>query len=125
LQTDISLSTLESEYSALSQTLRTVIPLRRLLIEVTNALGLDETLCATIHCRAFQDNQSSFLLANHHRLTNRTRYYAVKMHHFWAAVKEKTVEICKETTELMRADYQTKGLVRAIFEQQRKMTQGW
>jgi hypothetical protein len=125
LQSEISLSTQEAEYSSLSQSLRTLLPLRSLLIEVTTALGVDERLRATIHARAFEDNQGAFLLATKQRITNRTKYYLVKWHHFWGHVKDGTLEICKVATDVQRADGHTKGLVREVFERIRKLNQGW
>ena len=41
LQTEIALSTLEAEYIALSQSMRELLPLRRLLQEVGKNLNLD------------------------------------------------------------------------------------
>jgi hypothetical protein len=125
LQTEISLSTLEAEYSALSQSLRTLLPIRSLLIEVTRAIGLEQTLLATIHCRAFQDNSASYLLATGHRITNRTKYFLVKWHWFWSHVIKKDVVIEPCSTHVMRADPFTKGLVRDLFEKSRKLNQGW
>jgi hypothetical protein len=96
-----------------------------LLIEVTTALGIDQALRATIHARAFEDNQGAYLLATGQRITNRTKYYLVKWHHFWGHVKDGTLEICKISTDLQRGDGHTKGLVREVFEKIRKLNQGW
>jgi hypothetical protein len=49
LQSEISLSTLESEYSSLSQAMRTLLLIRSLLMEVAPAIGLQKALVATIH----------------------------------------------------------------------------
>jgi hypothetical protein len=125
LQSEISLSTQESEYSSLSQSLRSLLPLRSLLLEVTTALGIDPALRSTIHARAFEDNNGAYLLATSQRITNRTKYYLVKWHHFWAHVKDGTLEICKVSTDLQRADGHTKGLNRETFERIRKLNQGW
>jgi hypothetical protein len=125
LQESISLSTQEAEYSALSQSMRTLLPLRSLLLEVTAAIGVPETICSTIHARAFEDNQGAFLLATAQRITNRTKYYAVKFHHFWGHVKEGLVDVLKVDTTVQRADGHTKGLVREVFERIRKLNQGW
>ena len=40
LQTEISLSTLEAEYSALSSSMRTLLPFRTMLLEVVSGLSL-------------------------------------------------------------------------------------
>jgi hypothetical protein len=95
------------------------------LIEVTQALGLSPTLCATIHCRALQDNQAAYLLASTQRITNRTKYYLVKWHWFWDNHAKGHFDIQKVGTTEMKADCLTKGLARPIFEQCRKMNQGW
>ena len=125
LLSEISLSTQEVEYSCLSQSIRTLLPLRSLLIEVTDALGIDQALRATVHARVFEDNQGAFLLATKQRITNRTKYYLVKWHHFWGHVNDGTVEVLKVSTHLQRADGLTKGLVREVFEKIRKLNQGW
>ena len=125
LQSKIALSTQEAEYSALSQSLRTMIPLRSLLIEVTKAIAIDPALRTTIHCRAFEDNQGAYLLATNHHISNRTKYYLVEWHWFWQHVTDHQLEIIKTSTKINRADGHTKGLVRELFESIRKLNQGW
>jgi hypothetical protein len=134
LHSEITLSTMEAEYSTFSMSLRTLIPLRDLLIEVSTAIGLDPSLCATIHARAFQDNRAAWQLATEQRLTNRTKYFLVKWHWFWSFVHRNSeddgddkrflyVEPC--STNVMRADILTKGLLGEKFEAGRKLNQGW
>ena len=125
LQTEISLSTLETEYSALSMSMRTLLPLRSLLIEVTNGLKLPTNFTSTISCSVFEDNNGALLLATKQRITNRTKYFLVKWHFFWSYVRNGTVEIHKIDTQSQRADYLTKGLNRESFERVRKLVQGW
>ncbi|KAI2511264.1 hypothetical protein MHU86_3046 [Fragilaria crotonensis] len=81
LQTEISLSTLESEYSALSASMRTLLPLRDLLGEICKELTLPPDFKSTIRC-AFEDNNGALLLATKQRITNRTKYFLVKWHFF-------------------------------------------
>jgi hypothetical protein len=102
-----------------------VLPIRSLLIEVTDAIGLRAALRATIHARVFEDNNGAFLLATTHRITRRTKYYLVKWHHFWDAVDRGWISIKKVGTLEQRADYLTKGLAREAFERIRKLNQGW
>ena len=59
LQTEISLSTLEAEYSALSASLRTVLPLKSMLTEVVHALNLPPQFKSTIRCRVFEIGRAS------------------------------------------------------------------
>jgi hypothetical protein len=127
LQSEISLSTQESEYSALSQSLRTLLPLCALLIEVTFALGVSRLLrdSAAVHARVFEDNNGAYLLATTQRITRCTRYYLTKWHHFWEAVRRGDCIVLKIDTSEQRADYLTKGLAREVFERIRKLNQGW
>lgn len=125
LQTEISLSTLESEYSALSASMRTLLPLRSMLSEVVVALKLPPQLKSTIRCRVFEDNNGALLLATKQRITNRTKYFLVKWHFFWSHVQNGEVVVMKIDTTEQWADYLTKGLNREVFERIRKLVQGW
>jgi histone deacetylase 1/2 len=134
LHSEITLSTTEAEYSTLSTSLRTLLPLRDLLIEVTQAIGVESTLRASIHCRAFQDNRAAHQLATEQRLTSRTKYFLAKFHWFWSHVRrnddddddpKRFLDIATCSTHVMRADILTKGLLREKFEANRKMNQGW
>ena len=125
LQTEISLSTLEAEYSALSMSMRTLLPLRSLLVEITNGLKLPPDFTSTISCSVFEDNNGALLLATKQRITNRTKYFLVKWHFFWSYVRDGTVKVHKIDTQSQRADYLTKGLNRESFERVRKLVQGW
>ena len=127
LQTSIALSTGESEYSALSQSMRTLLPIRSQLIELLDAIGMSVTLLgnSTIRSIAHEDNSSALSLANDQRITSRTRHYAVKWHFFWEHVRDGTIVVVKVPTDDQCADYLTKGLVREIFERCRRLSQGW
>ena len=125
LQTEITLSTLESEYSALSSSLRIVLPLRDLLAEITAGIKLPKGFSTIVNCRVFEDNNGALLLATQQKITNRTKYFRVKWHHFWEHVRIGTIDVQKIATVEQRADYLTKGLPRESFERIRKLVQGW
>jgi hypothetical protein len=125
LMPEIALSTLEAEYQALSQSIRQVIPIRSLIIELTAGLEISTELQSTIHSRVFEDNNGALLLATSQRITSRTKYFLVKWHFFWEHVKKGTVSILKIDTKEQRADYLTTGLSREVFETIRKLVQGW
>ena len=125
LQSEICLSTLESEYVALSASLRTLLPIKRLLFELAQALVLPGTMIASIHCRTFEDNNGALILATTHRLTSRTRHINTKCHWFWANFKDGEFSIERVDTKKQRADYLTKGLAREPFEGNRRPNQGW
>ena len=123
LQTHISLSTLEAEYSAMSHALKTLLPLKRLLIEVVSALSIDDDIGTSIHATVFEDNQSALYLATNHRITSRTKHFLVKWHWFWQHDDE--FEAVKVKSCDQRADYLTKGLPSDGFKNNRLHVQGW
>jgi hypothetical protein len=125
LQGPIALSTLEAEYVALSDGLRTVVWLKALVIEVTTALGLPESVTATIHAVAYEDNQGAFLLATKHKISPRTKYFSVKYHWFHSLYDDGVFGIGQCTTNNQDADYLTKGLMKILFQGNRKRRQGW
>jgi hypothetical protein len=125
IQSSIALSTFHSEYAGLSHSMRILIPLRGLLLETVEQLGLPPAMKSTIYCRVHEDNASALLLANSHHLNNRNKYLCVKLHHFWSHVKPGVIEVVKCDTKLMLADPFTKPLVREIFERLRLLIMGW
>jgi hypothetical protein len=78
LQTEISLSTLESECSCLSYTMRTVLSMRVILLETIQVLNLPLALTSTVSSRVFEDSAGALLLRTQHRFTNPTKYFLVK-----------------------------------------------
>ena len=125
LQTHLSQSTLEAEYTALSSALRVFLPLRKLgeeIIEKTKCRKFDDV---QIHATVFEDNQSTFFLATNQRITSRTKYLLAKWHWFWDSYNKGEFTIVKCPTDEQNADYLTKGQPRAVFERNRKAVQGW
>ena len=131
LISEICLSTLHAEYVGLSFAIRALIPLRTLVSDVVLFHELPPMSNPEVHCEVFEDNQSAFLLATNQRLTQRTKYFNVKYHFFWSYVydEEKNpngwVKVVKCPTNLMDADYLTKGLPRPVFDANRLRVQGW
>ena len=126
LQTEISLSTLEAEYSALSFALRTLLPLKRMLQGIAQTIGLSPEIQSTILAEAFEDNQGCLALATNHRLTSRTKYFHVKWHWFWynyEVLKEFSISYIQSA--LQDADYLTKQIPKDAFQENRRRTQGW
>ena len=127
LTPEICLSTSESEYSALSYSLRDLIPVRRLLLEMVDKMKLHSIFEGPIRTTIHEDNDACRLLAVNQHITNRTKYFHIKYHFFWAWYKENedTVSIVRVDTKKQRADYLTKGLPREVFEVIRALVQGW
>ena len=82
LQTDLSLLTLEFEYSALSASIRTLLPLRPLLSEIVEEFKLPPDFKSTFSYRVFEDNNGALLHVTKQRITNRTKYFLVKWQFF-------------------------------------------
>ena len=125
LQSEVALSTLESEYYALSQCLRVLLPLRTLVMEVAELLHLGESVRATINCNLYEDNTGAISLAVTQQITPRTKHFHVKFHHFWDNVTKKHVYIIYIKSHDNRADYFTKALPRETFERLCRIVQGW
>mgnify|MGYP000681102589 CR=1 FL=1 len=119
----ICLSTLEAEYSALSNALKVLVPLRRLLVEIAVALELDDDLITSIRARVFEDNQGALSLALNQRITSRTKYLLVRFHWFWAVSDE--LGFFKVPSSRQGADFLTKPLSKQLFEQNRQLILGW
>lgn len=125
LQSEISLSTLEAEYSALSSSMRVLLPIRSMLLEILEGIHVPRSFKSTIRCQVFEDNNGALLLAVNQRIMNRTKYFHVKWHFFWARVRDGTVAVVKVDTQEQWADIFTKGLNCVSFERVRKLVLGW
>lgn len=125
LQHEIALSTVESEYCGLSNAMRTLIPIRGMILELVIYLNVPRTVSSSLHCTVFEDNSGALILATNQRLTSRTKYFHVKWHFFWSHVKSGDIQVVKVDTHHQVADYLTKGLSREVFERIRKLAQGW
>jgi len=122
----ICLSTLEAEYQSLSLAMRQVIAYKLLIEEIVSAFNVTG-LSTEIRAQVFEDNQGALYLATNQRLTNRTKYFHVKWHHFWSQVGPDApkIQILKIDTAHQQADYLTKALSREVFERNRDQVQHW
>ena len=119
---------MEAEYSALSASMRVLIPIREMLLEFEKYVdvpphfrSVDSSISTTVH----EDNNGALMLATEHRITTRTKHYNIKWHHFWDHVRNGNIQVVRVPTQEQCADYFTKGLVREVFERCRAMNQGW
>ena len=135
LQSHISLSTLEAEYSALSYSLKTLIPLKRIIVEMIKMIDSSPLEDTTVRATVFEDNMGAYYLATNQRITNRTRYMKLKWNWFWAMYNEgledqknggsEGFRIVKCPTDEQLADMFTKQLPRDAFERNRRGVIGW
>ena len=125
LQTEIALSSTESEYISLSQSLRKAIPLMELVKEM-KVLGYNvgQTVPA-VHCTLFEDNAGALCLAKAPAMRPRTKHINVKYHHFRAAVAAGEVTVQYVSTDDQVADMLTKANPVSVFEKHRQRLMGW
>ena len=110
LQTEIALSTTESEYTGLSYSLREAIPIMRLLREFKRN-GIPVINEATpIQCRVFEDNSGALEMGRIDKYRPRTKHLNIKLHHFRSYVNNKRIKILRIASIDRPADIITKPL---------------
>jgi transposase InsO family protein len=125
LQSEAALSSTESEYLAISEAFRTLLPLMDLL-EEARAMGVPIKLGApVVHCKAFEDNSGALELARLPKMRPRTRHINVKYHHFREAVAKGRVTLQHVASKDQLGDALTKNLARDLFVSLRKRYMGW
>jgi hypothetical protein len=108
LQSEISLSTVETKYIALSTAIRDIIPLMDQVQEMDLIYG-NANPQPKVHCIVFEDNNGTLELANKPHYCPRTKHIAVKYHHLREHVHNKLVSIEPIDTKDQIADQFTKG----------------
>ena len=109
LQTEIALSTTESEYIALSTAMREVIPFLNLMQEISNLFGISNEK-PVFRCTVYEDNESCIKVAKSPKFTPRTKHIAIKYHHFRSYVEKGTILLKSIDTKDQLADMLTKPL---------------
>ena len=144
LQTEISLSTTEAEYIALSTLMRNLLPMRQLIKEIhaktfvsPDQIALDEkstTYSKTFSnskntkikpSEIFEDNAGFIILATTDGDRPRTKHLAVKWHHFRDQIRSGACHITKVPSALNYADIFTKPLDQKTFEHLRLLMMAW
>ena len=125
LQTEIALSSTESEYTGLSYALREAIPIMELLREIQKEGRVQVATTASIRCRVFEDNNGALEMAKVHKYRPRTKHLNVKLHHFRSYVEKREVTIHPIDTKDQLADYLTKPVNYEILSRLRLLVMGW
>ncbi|KAL7554030.1 hypothetical protein ACHAWF_017894 [Thalassiosira exigua] len=124
LQTEIALSTTESEYIAQSSAMHEVIPFLNLFKEISNMFGLVGQK-PTFKFKVWKDNESCIKVAKSPKFTPRTKHIAIKYHHFCRFVEDETIVIRSIRSEQQIADIVTKPLCEKMFQHLRQLLMGW
>ena len=129
LQPTIATSTMESEHTALSVSLRAAIPLLDLTREIAKGFSFGEERKLVFQASVHEDNQGALKLANleEGRNTPRKKFYALRLHWFrsWFYCSEGDVNIEFIETFKQKADFLTKSLPPTLFQTNRKLSMGW
>ena len=125
LQTEIALSSTESEYIGISHGLRDVIPIIEILKEM-KSYGFDIGCTKSkVHCRVFEDNSGAIEMARVHKYRPRTKHVNVKYHHFRDYVDKGDITISAIGTKDQPADMLTKPVNEITLQKHRKRIMGW
>jgi hypothetical protein len=125
LQTEIALSSTESEYTGLSYALREVIPIMELLKEMQKQGLPVQSAKPNIHCKVYEDNSGALEMAKTHKYRPRTKHLNNKLHHFRDYVVREEVSIHAIGTDDQLADYLTKPVNETILAKLRRLVMGW
>ena len=127
LQTEIALSTMESEYVAMSTACKDLFPIMDLVNELGQFFDIPVKDKSRFHVRIHEDNVGALLLGKlePRRMTPRSKHYAIKYHWFREQIGPRNVELTKIDTKDQLGDIFTKGLGRIPFEHLRKKLMGW
>ena len=125
LQTEIALSSTESEYTGISYALREVIPIMELLKEME---GLGYPVSGSppkVQCTVFEDNSGALEMAKEFKFRPRTKHINNKLHHFRWYVERGDIILQKISSDDQPADLLTKPLSEEAFKRHRRMIMGW
>ena len=138
LQTQIALSTMESEYIALSQAMREIIGFREILKEIYAQVLLSSEEYDTLDFRTIsktfgeipvstvhEDNEACLKFASVPKMSPRTKHIAIPYHFFRSRVANGEIKIVGVTTDNQLADQFTKGLSQDKFLRDRYRLIGW
>ena len=125
LQTEVALSSTESEYTGLSNALRDAIPIMQLLKEMKTQGFPIYSPQARVHCHVFEDNSGALEMAKIHKYRPRTKHLNVRLHHFRDYVERKEISIHPINTNDQPADFLTKALNEETLARHRFAVLGW
>jgi hypothetical protein len=134
MQTQIALSTMETEYIALSQSMRDLIPIREVLKEILWVVfNVSKSISYRTHSKSvysdntedekynipqstvFEDNDACLQFAQMPQLTPQTKHIGIPYHWFHSYVDLRQVTIVRIDSANQLADQFTKGLPTPAF----------
>ena len=135
LQTQIALSTMESEYIALSHSMRELIAIREILKELHHhtlnkfkfkpEYRIIHKYGSIPQSKVYEDNEACLKFATLPKMSPRTKHIAIPYHFFCSKVDNLEIKILSIGTENQLADQFTKGLPQDKFLRGRKSVIKW
>ena len=125
LQTEIALSTTESEYAGASYALRDAIPIMEILKELKRYGFNVITTKADVRCAVFEDNSGALEMLKIDKYRPRTKHLCCRMHHFRIYVNDGQITVHKISTDEQDADVLTKPVNYNILKRCRRKVMGW
>jgi len=125
LQTEAALSTTEAELTALSQSMRELMPIRDLATEIMESMRMKSKPSFCTHSTVFEDNNGASTLATTPKMTPRSKHIAAKHWFFREHVHRGTTKVVKVNTKQNKADTLTKAMPVKDFMSIRKLLCGW
>jgi hypothetical protein len=135
LQTEIALSTTESEYIALSTATRELLPLRCILEDIARSSFIilpmsqvsDNIHTVSLKPSCVYENNTAWIVLSttDSNFKPRTKHISIKWHHFHDHIQNGNLQILKVPTDRNWADIFTKPLSRCKFQTLRTMMMGW
>ena len=108
----------------MSQSMRDLIPLRHIVLEVSIVFGIKCDLCNS-YTTIFDDNEVAIELAKEQKYRPRTKYLSIKWHPFRDHIKQGTSKIFYIEANKQQSNIMTKLLFKPQFEYLRKQIMGW
>ena len=125
LQTEIALSSTESEHVGLSHALRDAIPTMNLLNEMQQMGCVSKMVKPEVKCKAFEDDSGALEMAKVHKHRPRTKHTNAKYHHFRDCVERGEIKTLPIESDNQLADHLTKPVNQETLERLRKRAMGW
>ena len=125
MQSEIALSSTESEYIGISHGLRDVIPIMETLKEMKSNGIMINDVTSRVHCKVFEDNSGAIEMAKVHKYRPCTKHVNVKYHHFRDYVTRGEVTVSAIGTKQQPADILTKPVNETTLKRHRKTIMGW
>ena len=125
LQTEISNSTTEAEFVAASQSLREVIPMMELMLELQDRGFQFTTTAPKVHCKLFEDNSGAVELLRVKKMRSRTKHINIKYHFSRSYVEKKYITMHPVSSANQASDFLTKSLPMVDLVRHRLRMMGW